>query len=161
MITPTAPFIQAAHIRGWETIAAYHQSPGGLTRSTNSCLATTSITLLGCQQEGKWLIPEVRIRADQNTSWSAIMLGRFRMSVDDAINSFISIISHVFSQPRLSHQMSRFTFIERAKYSIEEAREVHERLGMQYQRRWERGDTKDAFDGKDLLFGQPRFGTRT
>ncbi|KLP20420.1 uncharacterized protein LW94_14864 [Fusarium fujikuroi] len=92
--------------------------------------------------------------------WSAMMLGRFRMSVDDAINSFISIISHVFSQPRLFHQMPLFPFIERAKYSIEEAREVHERLGMQYQRRWEREDTKDAFDGKDQLFWQPRYGTK-
>ncbi|CZR32080.1 uncharacterized protein FPRO_02072 [Fusarium proliferatum ET1] len=93
--------------------------------------------------------------------WSAMMLGRFRMSVDDAINSFISIISHVFSQPRLFHQMPLFPFIERAKYSIEEAREVYERLGMQYQRRWEREDTKYGFDGKDLYFWQPWYGSQT
>ena len=99
--------------------------------------------------------------ADRNTSWIAIMLGRFRMSVDDAINSFISIISHVFRQPRLSYQMSRFLFIERAKYSIEEAREVFERLGMQYQRRWKHGDTKDAFDRKGVRFWQSHYGTRT
>jgi hypothetical protein len=51
------------------------------------------------------------------------MLGRLRMSVDQAIDSFMDFGNRVFGQPRVFHEKSTL-FLPRAKYSAAKAREA-------------------------------------
>jgi hypothetical protein len=55
------------------------------------------------------------------------MLGRLRMSVDQAIDSFIDFGNAVFGHPRVFHVTSAY-FPPRAKYSAVKAREAFKRV---------------------------------
>ncbi|KAH7269050.1 acyl transferase/acyl hydrolase/lysophospholipase [Fusarium redolens] len=58
---------------------------------------------------------------------NSIMLGRLRMSVDQAIDNFIDFGNAVFGQPRVFHTTSAY-FPVRAKYSATKAREAFKKI---------------------------------
>ncbi|KAI1063832.1 hypothetical protein LB506_005398 [Fusarium annulatum] len=58
---------------------------------------------------------------------SSIMLGRLRMSVDQALDTYKSFGNAVFGKPRRFHELS-FPYWPRAKYSCRQTREAYQKI---------------------------------
>jgi hypothetical protein len=65
-------------------------------------------------------IPRLRLRL-MTIRLSAIMLGRLRMSVDEALSQYTEFGNAVFGQPRWWHERSAL-FFPRAKYPVRKVR---------------------------------------
>ncbi|KAK4162953.1 acyl transferase/acyl hydrolase/lysophospholipase [Cladorrhinum sp. PSN259] len=81
-----------------------------------------------------------------------IMLGRFRMTVDDCISEYEKLAGDVFGHPRTFHQVGSLgAFIHRHKFS---ASKLERAIKDVVQRRGETPNNRD--DSEAVLFGTPR-----
>lgn len=98
-----------------------------------SFLVTTLTTLLGLQQVGELpepMLNKVRGLRLMAISLSSIMLGRLRLSVDQALDTYKAFGNAVFGKPRWFHERS-FLWYPRAKFSCRKTRAAFQEVVYQ------------------------------
>lgn len=86
-------------------------------------LAIISITWLGLQLEGTLRILKTIQELKMQYRLAAIMLGRLRMTVDEALDQYAEFGNEVFGKPRWFHERSLLWY-PRAKFSCRKTRDA-------------------------------------
>jgi hypothetical protein len=112
---------------------------------------TTLIIWQGHQLEGKLALDFLYFTVIDLTplySLSSIMLGRLRLSVDQALDQYKAFGNEVFGKPRRWHERSPFWY-PRAKYSSRKTGEAFQNVVLESLQQGEHAAVTESFEDRE------------